>query len=228
MDKNVVVLVPMYNEAAVVGEVVRELRASFDHVVCIDDGSEDSSAEAASCSGAQVLRHHVNLGQGAALQTGFDFVLRRTDATHVVTFDADGQHAVDDAVAMVERAVEGDLDIVLGSRATGSTQAQPLLRRAVLAGALRYSRWFTGLPLTDTHNGLRVLSREALRTIRLSQCGMAYASELERAVGEHALRWAEHPVHIAYTDYSRAKGQSNLNAFNIVYDLATARLRTAA
>src|SRR4051794_25655091 len=99
-DRGTAVIVPMYNEAEVVGDVVAELRTEFPFVVCVDDGSSDESAARARAAGATVLVHRVNLGQGAALQTGFDFVRDRTDVAHVVTFDADGQHRLCDAVAM--------------------------------------------------------------------------------------------------------------------------------
>ncbi|MDN4172958.1 glycosyltransferase family 2 protein [Nocardioides sp. SOB77] len=227
MDQTTVVLVPMYNEASVVGTVVAELREHFATIVCVDDGSSDDSASVARTAGALVLRHPVNLGQGAALQTGFDLLSRRPGTGLTVTFDADGQHRVADAVAMVEASRRTGVDVLLGSRALGSTTDQPLARRLLLAAALRYSRWSTGLALTDTHNGLRVLSRRAIGAIRLRQPGMAYATELESAITQSRLSWAEHPTTIAYTEYSRRKGQSNLNAFNIVYDLTSQRLRSA-
>lgn len=218
------VVVPMYNEALAVGDVVDALRTRFGTIICVDDGSTDCSAEVARAAGATVLRHRVNLGQGAALQTGFEFALSRTDALYVVTFDADGQHSVSDAEAMVLRAQQSGVDVVLGSRTAGRPVDQPLARRLLLRAALRYSRWSSGLDLTDTHNGLRVLSRSALRVINLRQPGMAYASELESLIVARDLSWVEHPVTITYSAYSMAKGQRNLNAFNIVYDLLTAKL----
>jgi polyprenyl-phospho-N-acetylgalactosaminyl synthase len=216
------VVVPMYNEVAVVGDVVRDLRREFPLVVCVDDSSSDGSAECARAAGATVLVHRVNLGQGGALQTGLDFVRERTPFEHVVTFDADGQHRVCDAVAMVDHARATGVDVVLGARE--GTPGASRSRRLLLSLALRYSRWNSGLQLSDTHNGLRVLNRRAMETVRLTQTGMAHASELETIIATRGLTWAEHPVVIAYTDYSRAKGQSNLNAFNIAYDLTVARL----
>jgi glycosyltransferase involved in cell wall biosynthesis len=217
------VLVPVHDEAPVVGAVVAELRRHFDLVVCVDDGSRDGSGAEARRAGGTVLTHRVNLGQGAALRTGFDHLLRRTDVEHVVTFDADGQHAVADALAMLSVARESGVDVVLGSRTLGSAQGQPFLRRLVLRGALRISRWHSGLALSDTHNGLRVLSRHAVRTLALRQRGMAHASEIEALIARHRLSWIDHPVTITYDAYSRAKGQGSLNAFNVVYDLVAAR-----
>jgi glycosyltransferase involved in cell wall biosynthesis len=207
--------------------VVSELLEQFDLVVCVDDGSTDTSFDVASAAGAVALRHPVNLGQGAALRTGFEFVQRHlADVSNVVTFDADGQHDARDARAMVDRARREDLDVVLGSRATKRPEGQPWTRRLVLAGALRLSRLTSGLEHTDTHNGLRVINRRALGVLVLRQRGMAYASELEALIPRHDLSWAEHPVTVTYTEYSRSKGQRNLNAFNIMYDLVTARFTT--
>jgi len=221
------VVVPMFNEETVVGDVVSELRGRFPLVVCVDDGSTDASADVARRAGAVVLEHSVNLGAGGALQTGLDFVRTHTAAEYAVTFDADGQHRCVDAVAMVERARTEGVDVVLGSRRLGCQEGSTLARRLLLVLALRYSRWNSGLALTDTHNGLRVLSRRAMEAIRLQQRGMAHASELESLVAAQGLSWVEHPVTVQYTDYSRAKGQSGLNAFNIVYDLTVSRLGTS-
>ena len=227
MLTDVCVLVPVYNESSVLARTVSDLRNSFDHVVCVDDGSTDGSAEVARAAGATVLRHCVNQGKGAALQTGFDYVLRHTDARLVVTFDADGQHLVADAETMVARARATGVDIVLASRFTGHTEAMPRLRRLVLRGGLWFTRVTAGLDVTDTHNGLRVLSRSALTRIRLELPRMAYASELLAAIVPNGLTYVEEPVTVIYTEYSRAKGQRNSNSLNILFDLAARRIRSA-
>ena len=220
------VVVPMLDEGRVVGEVVHALRESFRHVVCVDDGSTDDSAAVAAAAGAKVVRHPANLGQGAALQTGFLFVLEHPQAAYVVTFDADGQHSVGDAVRLVGIARETGVDVVLGSRFLDTTPEEIApSRRALLRLATRVTRWTTGLAVSDTHNGLRVLSRRALERMELTLDGMAHASQLLDRVAEHELSWVEAPVSIAYTEYSRARGQSNANALNIAWDLVLERLR---
>ena len=226
--KDTWVVVPAYDEATTIGDVVTSLRDHFDHVVCVDDGSHDQTAALATAAGATVLRHVLNRGQGAALQTGFDFVLREGTGRYVVTFDADGQHLATDAVRMVDHAREQQLDVVLASRFLGDCATIPASRLTLLRAAIWFSRRTSGLKLTDTHNGLRVLSLAALRCIRLEFPGMAYASELETAVARSGLPWAELPTTVLYTDYSRSKGQHNSNAVNIVFDLALRRLRTAS
>lgn len=224
---DVCVIVPVFNEEPTVGRTIAELRQSFRHIVCIDDGSADGSGEIALAAGAVVLRHPLNQGQGAALQTGFDYALRYTDAKYVVTFDADGQHLVEDAIRMVERAKETGVDIMLASRFTGRTEAMPTMRRMVLRGGLWFTRITTKLAVTDTHNGLRVLNRDALHRIKLDLPRMAYASELLGAIVPNGLTYAEEPVTVVYTDYSRTKGQRNSNSINILFDLAVRRIRSA-
>jgi glycosyltransferase involved in cell wall biosynthesis len=221
------VIVPVFNEQTTVGTTVSDLLERFPHVVCIDDGSSDGSAHIARAAGATVLRHVANLGQGAALQTGFDYVLDQTTASHVVTFDADGQHLTEDAVRMVERARETGVDVVLASRFTGTTHDMPRMRRLILRGGLWFTRITARLDVTDTHNGLRVLNRTALTRIRLELPRMAYASELLSAIVPNGLSYVEEPVTVVYTEYSRAKGQRNSNSLNILFDLALRRLRAA-
>jgi glycosyltransferase involved in cell wall biosynthesis len=213
------VVVPAYCESTVIAGVVGGLRASFDHVVVVDDGSTDDTAEHAASAGATVLRHGVNCGQGAALQTGITAALRRPGCQYVVTFDADGQHQVEDAVRLVERLRDGDLDVAFGSRSLDDRTRPPLLKRAVLRAAVVYTNAVTGMRLTDAHNGLRALTREAAAGLAIQHDGMAHATEIVRHVGRSGLRYAEVPVHILYTDYSRAKGQSLWNSVNILFDL---------
>jgi glycosyltransferase involved in cell wall biosynthesis len=228
LGDDVVVVVPMFNEAQVIATTVSDLRAVFSRVVCVDDGSNDGSADVAELAGATVVRHPLNLGQGAALQTGIQFALR-TSAAHVVTFDADGQHRVVDAVAMLDVARAQDVDVVLGSRflRPDLVQSMPALRRLVLRVALLFTRLTTGLPLTDTHNGLRILSRSAARRITITLHGMAHASEILGIVAREQITYLEAPVSVEYTAYSTGKGQSSLNAVNILFDLFLARARNA-
>ncbi|MGO1316898.1 MAG: glycosyltransferase family 2 protein [Cellulomonadaceae bacterium] len=211
-------VVPLYNEAEVIEGVVREARTRFTHVVCVDDGSADDSAARAEAAGARVLRHAVNRGQGAALQTGITYAVER-GAAYVITFDADGQHRLDDAIDMLERARREDLAIVFGSRFLDDRTQAGWFKRMVLKFAAWFTSQSTGLRLTDAHNGLRVIRRDAAAQVHLRQDGMAHASEIVLHLARTKLPWAEHPVHVLYTDYSRGKGQSLLNSVNILVDL---------
>jgi len=212
-------VVPLYNEAPVVREVITAARAVFPHVVVVDDGSTDASAAEAAAAGAVVVRHPINLGQGAALQTGITYVLERTDARYLVTFDADGQHSPTDAAAMVERAEAEDLAIVLGSRFLDGKTDVGWLKRLVLRTVAVVSSRTSGMHLTDAHNGLRLIRRDAAQHLDLTQNRMAHASQIIRQLGATGLPWREQGVHIVYTDYSRAKGQSLWNSVNILVDL---------
>jgi polyprenyl-phospho-N-acetylgalactosaminyl synthase len=227
-NDDVCVVVPMFNEATSVGTVVADLRRAFTRVVCVDDGSTDDCARVAADSGATVVRHPVNLGQGAALQTGFTFALTDPAVRYAITFDSDGQHSRADAERMLQVARTQGVDVVLGSRfLTRADLEIPRLRRLVLRAATSFTRVSTGLDLTDTHNGLRVLSRAAVEAMDLTLDGMAHASQLLSQVASKRLSYVEAPVTIAYTEYSMARGQSNVNAFNIAFDLAVERLRGA-
>lgn len=212
-------VIPLYDEAAVVAEVVSKLRETYPLVVCVDDGSRDDSAAKAEAAGAVVVRHPYNMGQGAALKTGIDYALRDPSMMRVVTFDADGQHQVADAAAMIEKMQAEQVDCVLGSRFLDRRTKPGFLKGIVLRMATLFTSFTSGVRLTDTHNGLRVLSRHACDEISIEQNRMAHASEIVSEIGRHELTYAEYPVHILYTDYSKAKGQPLLNAINIVTDL---------
>lgn len=226
-NADVTVVVPMHNESRVIVGVLTDLQRCFRHVVCVDDGSTDGSEVLAADAGATVVRHSVNLGQGAALQTGIDFALMRPDARFIVTFDSDGQHRVEDALSLVEVARTGSYDLVLGSRFLRDATEVPAARRLLLKGATLFTRWMTGLQLTDAHNGLRAIRREAAAALNLRLPGMAHASELLAWASRCKLSVTEVPVRIQYTAYSRSKGQPGINALNVMYDLLVNRLLTA-
>ena len=213
------VVIPMYNEATVIGIVVSGVLEAFPDVVCVDDGSTDNSVEIARAAGARVVQHPINLGQGASLQTGFDFAMRDPIMTEVVTFDADGQHQVADAVGMVAKLRSEGLGVVVGSRFLDDRTEMTSLKRGTLLLAAFYTRLTTGMALTDAHNGLRVIDRGLLQKINLRQNRMAHASELIDQIGGNKAKWAEYPTHIVYTEYSKAKGQSVLNSINILVEL---------
>jgi len=212
-------VVPLYNEAAVIGDVVREARRTFPHVVVVDDGSADRGAAEAEAAGAVVVRHPVNLGQGAALQTGFEYALSVPSMQWVVTFDSDGQHQVADVLEMLDKARTEDLQVVFGSRFLDDRTTPSFLKKLVLRMAVGYTNMTTGTRLTDAHNGLRVMRRDVVERLDITQNRMAHASELVEQIGAMKVRYGESPVHILYTDYSRAKGQSLWNSVNILVEL---------
>jgi len=212
-------VIPLYNEASVIRDVLEHAGQVFPNIVCVDDDSSDASASIAAEAGAVVLRHPINLGQGAALQTGFDYVLQDPGMRYAVTFDSDGQHRIEDARAMVDRLRSEPLDVVLGSRFLDARTRPGRLKRAVLRMAIWFTNMTSRVKLTDAHNGLRAFTRPALEVIEIRQNRMAHASEIVALIGRHRLRYAEEPVHIIYTDYSRSKGQSLWNSVNILVEL---------
>ncbi|MEO7066639.1 MAG: glycosyltransferase family 2 protein [Rhodanobacter sp.] len=217
-------MIAAYNEGKVIAEVVRDALRLFPLIVVVDDGSPDSTGAAALSAGAVVLRHPINLGQGAALQTGIQYALQR-EIDFVVTFDADGQHRPEDVLKMLEALIRNGDQVALGSRFLGETVGMPASRRLLLKAATVFTRITTGLRVTDAHNGLRTFRRDAAEAITIRQNRMAHASEILEEIGRMQLTYCEVPVTIRYTEYSKAKGQSGFGAFNILIDLLLARLR---
>lgn len=213
------VVIPAFNEAAVIAEVIGDVRSVFDHVVCVDDGSADGTGEIARRAGAHLVRHPINLGQGAAIQTGVEYARKQPGAQIFATFDADGQHRVKDLAAMVDRLLAGDVDVVIGTRfGTQRVARPPLVKRIVLQTAARLSRRGRRLGLTDTNNGLRVFNKKVADGLDITMSGMSHANEFVMLIDENHWRVTEEPVEVLYTEYSRSKGQPLLNGVNIIFD----------
>jgi len=220
------VVIPTYNDQTVLSGVIEEVIAAGYSCVVVDDGSEPAASLASSAERTFLLRHSINLGQGAALQTGIEFALGR-GAEHVVTFDSDGQHRVEDIARLIEPIERGQVEAALGSRFLpgGGAENIPRARLMLLRAAVVFTRFTTGLPLTDTHNGLRALSRSAALQMRITQNRMAHASDILEQIAEKKISFREIPVTIRYTDYSLARGQRMSNAFNILWDSFASLIR---
>jgi glycosyltransferase involved in cell wall biosynthesis len=212
------IVVPAFNEAGVIGDVITDLRSVFANVVCVDDGSADGTGDVAVRAGAHLVRHPVNLGQGAAIQTGVEYARSQPGARIFATFDADGQHRVEDVVTMIDRLDSGDVDIVIGTRFGPGVSRPPLLKRLVLQTAVWLSPRGRRLGLTDTNNGLRVFNKTVADGLDITMNGMSHATEFVMLIAENHWRVAEQPVEVLYTEYSSAKGQPLLNGVNIVVD----------
>lgn len=215
--ESIFIVLPAYNEAPAVGAVVAPLVAEGYSVVVVDDGSGDATAEEAGRAGAAVLRHALNRGQGAALQTGIAYSLAR-DARAVVTFDSDGQHRPEDLERLLAPVLAGEADIVLGSRFLGDQGSIPFRRRWVLRAAVLFTRLSSRLRVTDTHNGLRAFSHRGARALDIRLDRMAHASEILDQIATSGLPYREVPVEVRYTAYSRAKGQRSSAALKIALD----------
>lgn len=216
MDK-VAIIIPVYNESEVIHSVIESISKTFKYIVCVDDGSSDASSEEIEKTDAYLIKHPINMGQGAALQTGIEFA-RTLPVDYFVTFDADGQHRLQDAVSMVKILKGQKKDIVLGSRFLGSTIGMKKSKKFILKLAILFSNSTSGIKLTDTHNGLRAFNRMVAETIQITVPDMAHASEILEIIKKNKYTYIEIPVIIEYTDYSRAKGQGLVNAVNIGFD----------
>lgn len=213
------IVVAAYNEAPALGRTLSGLLASQPNVVVVDDASTDATSDVARAAPVHLLRHRVNLGQGAALRTGMDYALARGAAV-VVTFDADGQMDPADIPALCRPVLAGEADLVLGSRFLGArAENLPAGRGLLLRAAALFYSLATGLRLTDAHNGLRAFSRDAASRVGITHGRMAHASEIIHRAAALRLRVAEAPVTIRYSEYSLRKGQSLLGMFDVFWDL---------
>lgn len=217
------VVIPAYNECNRLPHVLKGLVGRGLHIVVVDDGSSDGTAEVAAGHEVFVLRHLINRGQGAALRTGVQFAISQ-DAQEIVTFDADGQHQADDIPVLLAALREGDVDLVLGSRFLGSAPGIPFHRRIMLKLAIVFTRVTTGLNLTDVHNGLRAMTAEAARRLTFTEDGMAHASQILSIAAQLRLRITEVPCSIHYSPQSLEKGQRTSAAIGILGRLAISRI----
>lgn len=224
VTSSVWLVVPAYNEQSTIEQVVLGLLRFCPNVAVIDDCSSDLTPIRARAAGARVLRHPINLGQGASLQTGIDFALQN-GASHIVSFDADLQHRPEDIPLLLRALTETGADFALGSRFLGKANNIDLSRKLLLKAAVLFTRLTIGLKLTDVHNGLRAMTRRGAGALRIRQNRMAHASEMLQQIAKSGLPYIEVPVTVEYTSYSKAKGQRLSNSVNIVLELLTGALK---
>ncbi len=213
------VVIAAYNEGKKIASVVSGLKdGGWNNIVVVDDGSKDNTKEQAEKFTSHVLRHVINRGQGAALKTGIDYALMQ-GAEVIVTFDADGQHRVEDIPSMIAPVMNNEVEVALGSRFLENKSNVPFVRKLFLKGGIFMIWLLYGVKLTDAHNGFRALSRKAAELIEIKADRMAHASEIIDEIKKKNLSYKEIPVIIKYTEYSKARGQSSLNAFMILYKM---------
>lgn len=222
LDPHVWIVIPAFNEAVAIAEVIEDVMRYSKHVLVVDDCSSDDTARVAADAGATVLRHVLNRGQGAALQTGLAYALGH-GATTIVTFDSDGQHLADDLPALCAPIASRQADIVLGSRFLGTSESVPPLRRLLLRSATVFTRLTSGLRVTDAHNGLRAFNRAGAQAIDIRLDRMAHASEIMDQIRQSRLRYVEVPVRVRYTEYARRKGQRATSALRVAFDYLVGR-----
>lgn len=212
-------IVPGYNEAAVIRQTIEKLLAKKYVVVFVDDASTDNTRKALLGLPIYYLRHTSNLGQGAAIKTGIEFTLKK-DADYIVTFDADGQHDVEDIGRMLDMLKKEKVDIVFGSRfLPGAASNVHTTRKWVLKTARLVNYLASGILLSDANNGLRVMTKEAALKMEITENRSSHNAQVQTLVKFNKISYAECPVSISYSDYSRGKGLRNVNSIRILYDL---------
>jgi len=218
------IIIPMYNEETTIRGVILEIKERYPEfeIIVIDDGSEDNSYKEAEVKGVWLLKHLINLGQGAAIQTGIEFA-RRKNIKYIVTFDADGQHSADDIKEFVTLLKSG-YDIVLGSRFLGEAKNISIVKKYFLKLSRVFTFFSTGIWLTDSHNGFRAINIGDFPDFNLTENRMAHASEIIDLMKKLKMRYIEKGCVIKYTDYSQRKGQSMLNAVGIIIEYIIGRL----
>ena len=219
MNKRIFIVIPSYNEGAVIRQTILSLSNQYE-IVVVDDASRDDTYARISDLPIYYLQHDINLGQGAALQTGMTFALQE-GADIVVHFDADGQHNAGDITRFIHELENTNADIILGSRFLREIDrtAIPPLRRILLQAGRFVNGMLTGLWLSDAHNGFRVMNRHALSSIQLRENRMAHATEILMQIKRQKLRYVECPTHIEYTEYSKVKGQRWQGSIDILVDV---------
>jgi polyprenyl-phospho-N-acetylgalactosaminyl synthase len=212
-----IAIVPAYNEEKRIGSVVRSLFKHVDKVVVVDDCSSDKTKITAKEAGALVLSHSINRGQGASLETGQSYA-RQIGADYILHFDGDGQLDVNDINPALEKLKKEKADILFGSRFLNKNSNIPVAKKYFIHPLAKiFDRFFTGLRLTDAHNGFRILNNKALNKIQITQDRMAHASEIPRLTKKHNLNYTEFSVHVTYYEF----GQNIGGGVNILKDIFT-------
>lgn len=224
-NSSIWIVIPAYNEASSIKGVISDLQSNgYNNILIVDDGSKDQTLKIATDAGATVLRHLINRGQGAALQTGISFISEQYRPKVIVTFDADGQHIASDISRLVTPILNNNYDIVLGSRFLENKNSIPVIRRLILRCGVIFTNIISRIRLTDTHNGLRALGEKAYSFIEIHHRGMEHASEIIDEISHHKLRYIECPVTVVYSDYSLQKGQKTSNFIQIALKIILKKL----
>lgn len=213
-----VIIVPALNESKVISEVLSGLPRKIIginnlEILVVDDGSGDDTSKIAKEAGVNVVRHIVNRGLGAAIKTGLTWA-KKENADLAITFDSDGQHNPGDIPKLVGPIVKNQADLVIGSRfkVRQNIPADRLILNW-LANLTTYLIF--GVASSDSQSGLRAFSREAMNLIDYRADRMEFSTEILVEAKRNNLKVQEVPISAIYTEYSRKKGQSNLNAFPV-------------
>ena len=194
-----IALIPAYNEERFIGSLVLAVRNYVDHVVVVDDGSQDRTADIARLAGATVLRHEVNQGKAAGVNTGFAYIRRMRPAV-MVMLDGDGQHAAEDIPQVLAPVLHGAADVVVGSRFLDIKSDIPAYRQVGQHGLTLMTNLASGVRCSDSQSGFRAFSARALDSLSFGQGGFSIESEMQFLVREHALQVVEVPIKVTYAE----------------------------
>lgn len=218
-QQSIFVVIPGYNEAKVIRQTVEEVLAEGYKVVVVDDCSTDNTKVVLNDLPVYFVRHKINLGQGAALQTGIDLALKH-GAEYIFTYDADGQHDCKDLAGMLDFMFQENVDIIFASRFLPGSKTNISGSRSFVLNIARYINYLvSGILLSDAYNGLRLLNKKAAGSIRISENKMAHATEIQMLVARKKFSFTEFPNNIHYNEYSRNKGLRNRDGIKILFEI---------
>jgi glycosyltransferase involved in cell wall biosynthesis len=221
----VFIIIPAYNEEKRIAQVLQELSVLPYEVVVIDDCSADKTTDIVRGFKVTLLRHKLNRGQGAALQTGNQYAVEQ-GADILVHFDGDGQFLVSEIADFVKQ-IENGYDVVLGSRFLGKKSEVPKIKNNIIFPIARVVNLFFGIRLTDPQSGFRAFSRKAAQFLQIENDGGAHCSEIASKAFKNKLKIKEIPIFVQYHRFgqsflsSRGRKQS---ALQIVFDLLFSKI----
>lgn len=227
-QERVCIVIPAYNEASVIGDVIENIRTTLKHakiagdIIIVNDGSKDTTTAVAVKAGAIVIDHILNSGAGSATATGLSYA-NQQGYTIVATMDADGQHDPNDVLKGIYIVQKDSVDLLIGSRLIDAT-GMSAVKRLGNWGLSFITLVLFGVKSTDSQSGLRIFSKTALEKLRWKTAGYEFASEMLWRAHQADLIIDEYPIRAIYTDYSRGKGQNNWNGVNILKSLVRRRI----
>jgi glycosyltransferase involved in cell wall biosynthesis len=217
--EKIYIVVPAKNEGERVAIVVQSiLSEGFSNIIVVDDGSDDNTSEYAKSAGAKVIRHLVNLGAGAATQTGIEYALTK-GATTIVTMDGDSQHFASDIPKLVDHLYNQDLDLVIGSRFLDPVNQIPLDRIIINKLANIFSGIITGLFVTDSQSGMKAIHANLAAKMHFTFDGYEFCTEILKIIHQEKARFGEVPIQVQYAEELQGKGQSWKNIGKMVFRL---------
>ena len=226
-NKNIFCIIPSYNEEKRIKKTIQDVKKIIKNIVVVDDGSSDKTYKKAKETDVTVLRHIINRGQGAALQTGNEFAYKK-GAEAVIHFDADGQFVANEIPQLLKPLLNNECDVSLGSRFIDSAPKIPFTKKYILfpiAHLINYV--LLGVKLTDPQSGFRALNRTAMKNILIEQDGSAHCSEILYKTNINKLRIKEVPMTVIYNEYGQSlfdgKGRKK-GGIQIVKDLLLAKI----